>query len=147
MSGRPERVLRSRTLLLELMAAGRHNTVTLARQAGVRKQLISYLTSGRRTSCSAATAERIAATLGCQEETLFSNPLEEESSTREEGEMVHTIQEACDALRMSKSTVYRLISKGDLSTTDVSPTGSKKAMRRVPESAIREFLAKRTSQA
>ncbi|MCK2219767.1 helix-turn-helix domain-containing protein [Actinomadura sp. ATCC 31491] len=60
--------------------------------------------------------------------------------------MVHTINEAGEALRVSRSTVYRLISKGDLYTTDVSPTGSKKPMTRVPDSAIQAFLAKRTAQ-
>lgn len=82
MVGRPQMVLRSRTLLQELMR-GRHDTVTLAAAAGLSKQLIGYLYSGTRDSCSRRTAERISAALGCQVNTLFSTRVSDESEEEE----------------------------------------------------------------
>ena len=81
MSGRPEMVLQSAALLRELMK-GRHDTVTLAAAVGRSKQLISYLHSGARTSCSRETARRIAAALGCELDVLFCPPLSDESEER-----------------------------------------------------------------
>lgn len=144
MSGRPERVLRSQTLLRELMTAAGHNTVTLAAAAGVRKQLTSYLTSGARTSCSKRTAEGIAQALGCQVGTLFSDPMEEESATRkEEGEVLLTIPKAAEAIGVSRTHAYRLVADGELRVVDVGRAGSKKPKSRVPLAAIAEFIAAR----
>ena len=140
-------ILLNRSLLRQLMT-GRYNTVSLAEQVGVSKQAISHLTSGRRNSCRTETAERIAAALGCEIAALFRPRAEEDSYNITEGgeDMVHTIPEASAALRVSKTTVYRLIGSGDLDSLDVSPPSSKKAMRRVPDSAIRAFLAARAAQ-
>ena len=140
-------ILHNRPLLLQLMA-GRYDTVTLADQVGVSKQAISYLTSGRRSSCRTETAERIESALGCNVGDLFRSRLTEESSTNRGGgeDVVHTVPEASKALRMSPTTVYRLIGSGALDSVDVSPPGSKKAMRRVPDSAIQAFLAERAAQ-
>lgn len=141
-------ILLNRSLLRQLMT-GRFNTVSLAEQVGVSKQAIGYLTSGRRNSCRAETAEGIASALGCEMDALFRPRAEEESSSnRSEGgeDMVHTIPEASELLRVSKTTTYRLIGSGALDSLDVSPPGSKKAMRRVPDAAIRAFLADRAAQ-
>lgn len=70
MPGRPQMVLRSTALLQELMK-DRYDTVTLAAAVGRSKQLIGYLRSGQRTSCSRQTAERIARALGCDLDVLF----------------------------------------------------------------------------
>lgn len=74
-------VLRSKELLQQLMK-GRHDTVTLAAAIGRRKQTVSYLWSGRRTSCSRETAERIAKALGCELDTLFCPRASDESEER-----------------------------------------------------------------
>ena len=70
MVGRPQMILRSRELLHELMR-GRHDTVTLAAATGLSKQVIGYLYSGARRSCSRSTAEKISAALGCKVDALF----------------------------------------------------------------------------
>lgn len=147
MPGRPEMILHNRSLLRQLMA-GRDDTVTLAEKVGVSKQAIGYLTSGARNSCRTETAERIVGALGCDLGDLFRSRLEEDSSDKSKGgaDVVHTVPEASKALRVSKTTVYRLIGSGDLVSIDVSPPGSRKAMRRVPDSAIRAFLADRAAQ-
>lgn len=145
MSGRPQRVLRSSGLLRVLMTSAGHNTVTLAAAAGVRKQVVSYLTSGARTSCSKSTAEGIARVLECQAETLFYDPLEEEASAnrREGEEMLLTIAEAAEAIGVSKAHAYRLVGDGELRVVDVGRAGSKKPKSRVPLVAITEFIAAR----
>ncbi|MEU4234144.1 helix-turn-helix domain-containing protein [Nonomuraea sp. NPDC026600] len=145
MSRRPEMVLRSRELLRELMA-GRHDTVTLAAQAGVTKQVIAYLTSGRRTSCSTRTAEGIATALGCQVRTLFSPPLDENSSTREEEEVLLTIPEAGVAMKVSRAHAYRLVADGELPVVDVGRSSSKKPKSRVEIKAVQAWIAKRAAQ-
>lgn len=83
MVGRPQMILRSKELLQELMRVGEHDTVTLAAAAGLSKQLIAYLHSGARKSCSRKTAEKIAAALGCQVDTLFCPGVSSKSETKE----------------------------------------------------------------
>jgi DNA-binding Xre family transcriptional regulator len=56
-----------------------HDTVTLAAATGLSKQVIGFLASGYRKSCSRETAERISAALGCLEGDLFSLPVSAES--------------------------------------------------------------------
>lgn len=147
MPRRPERVLRSATFMRELMV-GRFNTVSLAAQAGVRKQVVAYLASGSRRSCSARTAEGIADALGCEVRTLFSNPLEEKSDNRKEEDMVLTLSvtEAGRVIGVSKSHAYRLVADGDLRVVDVGRKGSKRPKSRVPVAAIQEFIARREAE-
>lgn len=83
MPGRPQSVLRSKELLRELMK-GRHDTVTLAAATGLSKQVISYLWSGRRQSCSLRTAKLISNALGVQLDTLFCPQVSSSSSDKEE---------------------------------------------------------------
>lgn len=147
MPRRPEMILRSLPLLRELMVLAHHNTVTLAAEVGVRKQLIGYLASGSRSSCSTATAERIAGVLGCEVGTLFSNQMEEESANREEeGEVLLTIPEAGKAIGVSKSHAYRLVADGELPVVDVGRSSSKKPKSRVSMKAIEAFIARREAQ-
>jgi hypothetical protein len=84
-TGKPQMVLRSKTLLRELMR-DRYDTVALAERTGLSKQLIGYLcTEGlaSRNSCSTRTANLIAEALGCEVETLFSPPLSDDSDDKE----------------------------------------------------------------
>lgn len=141
MSRRPAMILRSSSLLNELMK-GRYNTVTLAAQVGVTKQTISHLTSGRRNSCSVPTAERLSEALGCEVDTLFSIPSSENSNS-EEGEVFHTIPEAGVLLKVSRAHAYRLVADGELKTIDVGRPGAKKPKSRVPQSSIDAWTAKR----
>lgn len=145
MSGRPQMILRSHIALRELMA-GRYNTVTLAAQVGVRKQVISYLASGRRRSCSKTTAEGIAHALGCQVSTLFSTRMEAESDNREEEEVLLTIPQAGKAIGVSKAHAYRLVRDGEIPVVDVGRKSSKKAKSRVEPSAIEAFIARRKAE-
>lgn len=147
MPGRPEMILHNHARLLQLMA-GHFDTVTLAAQVGITKQAIGYLTSGRRSSCRTETAERIASALGCDLGDLFRSRMDEDSYNKTKGgdDMVHRVPEASALLGVSKTTVYRLIGQGALKSIDVAPRGSKKAMRRVPDAAIQEFLADRAAQ-
>ncbi len=62
----------------ELMK-GRHDTVTLATATGLSKQLIGYLWSGARTSCSSRTARLISEALGVREDALFCTEVSSES--------------------------------------------------------------------
>lgn len=82
MVGRPQMVLRSRELLQELMR-DRHDTVTLAAATGLSKQLIGYLHSGARKSCSRKTAEKIATALGCEVNALFCPGVSSKSEMKE----------------------------------------------------------------
>lgn len=82
MVGRPQMILRSKELLQELMRSQDHDTVTLAAMTGLSKQLIGYLHSGARKSCSRKTAERIAAALGCEVDTLFCPPVSSKSERK-----------------------------------------------------------------
>jgi predicted DNA-binding transcriptional regulator AlpA/DNA-binding XRE family transcriptional regulator len=128
--------------------AGRHDTVTLAAQVGVSKQVIAYLTSGRRISCSTKTAEGIARALGCAVDTLFSSPLEEESSNKDlEREMLLTIPQAGEAIGVSRAHAYRLVADGELAVVDVSRKSSKKAKSRVPLASVEAWIAKRAARA
>lgn len=149
MPGRPGMTLRSRTLLRELMK-GRHNTVTLAEQAGVSKQLVAYLTSGSRRSCSPKTAESICMALGCEVETLFSPPVSANSSNNEEGEVLLSIAQVGDALGISRSHAYRkvpeLISAGELHTVDVALKGSTKTKTRIPLWSVEDWIRKAAAQ-
>lgn len=85
MSGRPQRILRSRDRLQMLMEDRGHDTVTLAAATGLSKQVIGYLRFGPRTSCSRETAELISAALGCREETLFCKPVSSKTEERNGG--------------------------------------------------------------
>lgn len=85
MPGKPQMVLRSKTLLRELMG-DRFDTVKLAEQTGLSKQVIGYLCAeGRhaRNSCSRKTAELLARALGCEVGTLFCARLSDESDDKE----------------------------------------------------------------
>lgn len=144
MPPRPQMILRSRELLSERMA-DRYNTVTLAAEVGVSKQLIQYLKSGARSSCRRETAERICRALGCPVGDLFSLPLEEESSnSRENGRLLLTIPQAGKAIGASPSHVYRLIAAGELASTDISLPGSSQPKSRVPVESVNAWIAKRT---
>jgi excisionase family DNA binding protein len=54
-----------------------------------------------------------------------------------------TIPETAAELRVSDDTVYRLIAKGDLATTDVAPTGSRKPKTRVVRASVNELIQRR----
>jgi hypothetical protein len=86
-SGRPQRILRSKQWLRDLMRLKGHDTVTLAASTGLTKQAIGYLCmdgKAARDSCSARTAELISKALGCPEDTLFYEPLSGETEETEE---------------------------------------------------------------
>lgn len=83
MSGRPQAVLRSKELLRALMQ-DRHDTVTLAAATGLSKQVIGYLWSGKRQSCSLRTATLIAEALGVRLDTLFSPSVSSSSPDKED---------------------------------------------------------------
>ncbi|MET8866470.1 helix-turn-helix domain-containing protein [Nonomuraea sp. NPDC004580] len=139
-------ILRNRDALNALMR-GRYTTVTLAAEVGVTKQLIAYLCSGRRISCSRPTAEGIENALGCVAGTLFSPRTEEDSSNGEEEEVLLTIPKAAKALGVSKTHAYRLVADGDLPVVYVGRRGSKKPMARVKTTAIDEFIKSREAAA
>jgi len=81
-SGKPQRVLRSSEALRKIMTLQGHDTVTLAAATGLSKQLIGYLRSGARTSCSSRTAELVSKALGFPEGTLFSEAVSDETEER-----------------------------------------------------------------
>lgn len=56
------------------------------------------------------------------------------------------IDETAEILGVSRVTVYRLISAGDLAACDVAPTGSRRPKTRVADSAIDRFIEARTRQ-
>lgn len=58
-----------------------------------------------------------------------------------------TVLETAVALRVSDDTVYRLIAAGDLESTDVAPTGSRRPKTRVLAKSVNEFIASRTRNA
>lgn len=82
MPGRPQMRLRSTVLLRELMR-DRHDTVSLAAATGLSKQVIGYLWSGKRQTCSRRTARLIADALGVQVDALFSAPVSSVSPDKE----------------------------------------------------------------
>ena len=55
-----------------------------------------------------------------------------------------TIPEVAARLRCGKTSVYELISRGLLATTDVAVTGTR-AKTRVSEKAVEDFIESRTS--
>jgi len=55
-----------------------------------------------------------------------------------------TVAEAAEELRVSEMTVYRLISSGDLPTSDIG-TG-KRARTRITRKALEEFIEARTTE-
>jgi excisionase family DNA binding protein len=57
-----------------------------------------------------------------------------------------TIPETSELLGCSENFVYSLIADGELTTVDISRTGSRKAKTRVPEDIARAFFARRTSK-
>ncbi len=83
MPGRPQMRLRSAALLRELMQEEQHDTVTLAIATGLSKQVIGYLWSGKRQTCSRRTAQLIADALGVQVKALFSAPVSSGSQDKE----------------------------------------------------------------
>ncbi|MBO9522335.1 MAG: helix-turn-helix transcriptional regulator [Nocardioidaceae bacterium] len=63
--------LRSAEILVAFMRQKEFSMERLARYAGCSKSMISHLTSGRKSSCSPALAERIAEALDIPTEALF----------------------------------------------------------------------------
>ena len=84
MPGRPQMRLRSTALLRELMRDRHHDTVSLAAAVGLSKQVISYLWSGRRQTCSRRTAQLVADALGVEVGALFSVPVSSDSPDKED---------------------------------------------------------------
>jgi excisionase family DNA binding protein len=56
-----------------------------------------------------------------------------------------TIPEVAARLRCGKTSVYELISRGELATTDISVTGTR-PVTRVTEKAVEDFIAARTTE-
>ena len=63
--------LRSQTALREAMSANRIPVRVLAQRAGCGKSIVGLLRSGGRTTCTPATAAKLAAGLDIPAETLF----------------------------------------------------------------------------
>lgn len=82
MSGRPQRVVRGAEHLRRIMRDRGYNTVSLAAATGLSKQVIGYLASGSRRSCSQRTAEVISAALGVPEDVLFRPGISSEPEER-----------------------------------------------------------------
>ena len=79
------RVIRSALLLQRLIGERGHSCNTLANEIGRSRQLVAYLTYGRRTSCNAETAERLATALGVTVDALFLPRTSDESSDIKRG--------------------------------------------------------------
>lgn len=57
--------------------------------------------------------------------------------------LVFTIPEAATELRLHRSTVYELISDGELEAIDVARPGSKRTHLRVPLESIQAYIRNR----
>ena len=60
------------------------------------------------------------------------------------GPRLFTIPETADRLRLHRSSVYRLITAGDLAVTDEAPTGSRKSKSRISEEELARHIKSRT---
>ena len=65
------------------------------------------------------------------------------------GTRVMTVAEAAEALKVEKTTIYRLINKGELSAIDLSVEGkqSAKGLTRLLEDEVEAFITRRTRNA
>lgn len=56
-----------------------------------------------------------------------------------------TIKEVCERLSANRWSVWKLINSGALASVDIG-TSKKRKLIRVPETALEDFVANRTSQ-